>query len=78
MSTQSVAQHKIEPVDEVLVNLLILVLTLAFCISVFFGIVFAFKALFPSLTMAGSYFAALGSVFFLAGVVAYYKFVKGY
>lgn len=69
MSTQSVAQHKLEPVDEFLFNFLKLVLTLAFCIFVFFGIVFAFKALFPSLTMAGSYFAAFGSVLFLAVVV---------
>lgn len=68
MSTQSVAQHKIEPVDEVLVNLLILVLTIAFCALVFVGGVYAFKSLFP-ITMTQAVYAMSGSVFFLAFVV---------
>lgn len=69
MSTQVITQHKLEPVDKFLFSLLTLVLTLAFCILCFFGVVFAFKTLFPSLTMANAYYAALGSICFLAVVV---------
>lgn len=70
MTTQNIAVHNENTLADVfLVSLLVIVLTIGFGLLVFFGVVFAFKALFPSLTMTNSYYAAIGSVFFLACVV---------